>query len=320
MRFFTALVLSLLFAQSALAWDATGHEAVADIAWEAMKPSTRAKVTAILNDAQPGDCLHELGAGGDPRAYFLRAATWPDVVRPNDLRDKEGKVIQKDTRPCTSFNEPSEHFRDLFFSGTSEAPVNRTEVPLDPHNAIERLISFRPLVACRKAPCGVTPVQRAHDLAWILHLVGDIHQPLHNASRVTTEEKEKEGDRGGNLFLLKKDEETPSNLHSLWDSILTRSMRRKAGEDEIAYVDRIAAAIRKEHPRAKLAEAKLEPGEADKWSEEGFALAKQVAYPKSLERGGTPTTEYRAKVLETAEAEVALAGYRLANLLDRMFE
>jgi hypothetical protein len=319
MRLLTALVLSLLLAQSALAWDATGHEAVAAIAWDAMKPSTRAKVTAILNDAQPGDCLHELGAGGDPRAYFLRAATWPDVVRPNDVRDKEGKVIQKDTRPCISFNEPNEHFRDAFWSGTAEAAENVTTLPIDPHNAVERLTSFEPLVACKKAPCGVTPAQRAHDLAWLLHLVGDIHQPLHNASRVTAEEKEKEGDRGGNLFLLKKDEETPSNLHSFWDSILTRSMRRKEGENEIAYVDRVASAIRKAHPRKKLAKAKLESGEFAKWSEEGFALAKQ-AYPKSLERGGTPSKEYRAKVFSAAKAEVALAGYRLADLLDRMFE
>ena len=69
---------AILVTQSALAWDATGHEAVAAIAWDNMKPETRTRAAAILNASMKGDCLHELGAGGDPRAFFIRAATWSD--------------------------------------------------------------------------------------------------------------------------------------------------------------------------------------------------------------------------------------------------
>src|ERR1051325_3696955 len=112
------VVLSILFAPAVLAWDSPGHETVAAIAWKTMKPTTQKKVSAILEGAQEHDCLKELGAGGDPRAYFIRAATWPDVVRPNDKKDKQGHVIQKDSRTCTQFHVRDDHFGDQLWSGS----------------------------------------------------------------------------------------------------------------------------------------------------------------------------------------------------------
>ncbi len=57
--------------------------------------------------------------------------------------------------------------------------------------------------------------ERSFMLKFLLHVVGDIHQPLHSASRITREQLR--GDRGGNSFLIKYSGEI-SNLHSLWDS------------------------------------------------------------------------------------------------------
>ncbi|HXH41312.1 MAG TPA: S1/P1 nuclease [Thermoanaerobaculia bacterium] len=307
--------LTITFALPALGWDGTGHEAVAAIAWDNMQPATRTKVTAILGAAQPSDCLYELGSTADARSFFIRAATWPDVVRPKNDTDK---------RPCTKFHDSDAHFFDHFWSGLSggtgnnapkEVKVVLTKPPTT--SSIARLSEFRPLVACKTAPCGVSAAVRAHDLAWILHLAGDINQPLHNAARVTTEPTEKHGDHGGNFFLFKQGT-VPSNLHSFWDEILDESIPRQQSESEIAYINRVIAKIQTDHPKASLA-ARLESGDAAAWSSEGFATAERLAYPTTLQRGGTPSENYRNTVFTACDEAIALAGYRLADLLDHLF-
>jgi len=307
------LAAALLSTSPVFGWNARGHEAVAAIAWDNMQPATQKKVTEILNAAKAGDCLHELGTGFDARTFFIKAATWPDVVRPGD----------NDTRPCTKFHDRDAHFFDHFWSGVSggkddEAPKALIIVPKKrpTTNAIERVYEFRPLVACKKTPCCGTPADRAHDLAWMLHLVGDIHQPLHNAARVTTEPKEKEGDHGGNLFLLKKGT-IPDNLHSFWDEIIDESIPRN-GEAEMVYINRVIKQIQADHPKASLA-ARMQSGDVGAWSAEGLATAERMGYPKALQRGETPSDEYRKAVFTVADEAIALGGYRLADLLDNMF-
>lgn len=54
-------------------------------------------------------------------------------------------------------------------------------------------------------------------LKFFIHIVGDMHQPLHMTTRVTT--KNKGGDKGGNLFILQG---SPKNLHALWDGVMEK--------------------------------------------------------------------------------------------------
>src|SRR4051812_43233489 len=51
MRRFVILILAILFAQTALAWNATGHQAMAAIAWDNMTPAARTKAIALLKKA-----------------------------------------------------------------------------------------------------------------------------------------------------------------------------------------------------------------------------------------------------------------------------
>src|SRR5207253_3232651 len=80
---------------------------------------------------------------------------------------------------------------------------------------------------------------RAVALAWVVHLVGDIHQPLHSSSRVTPAEPLPKGDEGGNTFHL----DDNRNLHAYWDRILDEAVAPEPGEDSIAYASRIARQI-----------------------------------------------------------------------------
>jgi hypothetical protein len=79
-------------------------------------------------------------------------------------------------RPCVRFHERNWHFINFFWEGISgasgaEAPQDRDDFDLAEVNAVERLVMFRPIVACSSAACDVSAEERATTLAWILHLV-----------------------------------------------------------------------------------------------------------------------------------------------------
>lgn len=315
-----ALVVALCLPQAALAWDATGHELVAGIAWDNMTPAARQKAISLLKSA-PGDaCLLDLSPndsrpqGEQEREFFMRAATWPDLVR---------KRTPADARPCTRFGDGDAHFIDHFWQGVSggtesNTPKDRPDIAGKPVNAIIRLNAFRDSVACTAGPCG-SDAQRATDLAWVLHLVGDIHQPLHTAARASAAHVN--GDRGGNEFLLSTDPKGPE-LHGLWDHIVADSIPLQAGETNqksITYLDRVIARIVTDHPESEMA-GRLTPVNFDAWSGEGFKTAKAVAYPASLHEKKTPSAAYRASVFKVADEAIALGGYRLAGLLNSILD
>ena len=70
------------------------------------------------------------------------------------------------------------------------------------------------------------PVNKAIALAWLFHLVDDIHQPLHTAQLFTVEHPN--GDRGGNEICVRVTQTgQPMDLHRFWDGVITsrRSLR-----------------------------------------------------------------------------------------------
>jgi len=173
-------------------------------------------------------------------------------------------------------------------------------------NAIERLKLFETEVA--SAPADTT---RSIALAWILHLAGDVHQPLHLSSRVTAENPT--GDKGGNSFRLAGQ---PNNLHSLWDGALDMADAVTSGSQS-ARVDRLAGVAEAALPFTSVPAAKL-TASLDAWGRESLDLAQRELYPPTLHPGEPPPADYLQRALKIAEERVALAGYRLAALLNRV--
>lgn len=308
------LASALLLPQHILAWNDTGHKLVARIAWDDMTPTTRQNVIALLLAAPQDACLLDLFSNDNSRPLderqrelFVRASTWPDIVRPREA----------DTRPCIRFHRRDWHFINFFWEGisgdTNDPPQDRTDIQIPEINIVERLKLLRPFVACSMPSCGTTQAERATALAWILHLAGDIHQPLHTSARVTRRRNERQGDQGGNLFTVE-----PFSLHSFWDGIVSSSMPRQEGESEMAYLDRLATRITGTHPRSQVS-ARLLPGNYEAWAREGFETTKRAVYPQSLRRDERPSDSYRAMAFATSEEAIAIAGYRLADLLNQMF-
>ena len=302
------LMIALVLPQTAFGWNATGHKLVASIAWDNLSEQARSNIVNLLSQAPKGDCLRELFAssGGSladrQREFFVLAATWPDIIR-------GGKDVPK---KCTQLHRPEWHFKDRFWSGFSGDTVNPPKDlnrPLAKINAVERLDKFRPFVA-GSGNAGT----RAEDLAWILHLVGDIHQPLHTSGRVTSTEQN--GDVGGNSFKLGSGKK-PLQLHSYWDNIVDRHDPRGKNEDPASYVQRLTRDVQNAFPKSHF--GNLEPGQFDKWALESLEKAQQNAYPRGLKRGQLPNGAYETKTFNLAEESIALAGYRLADLLETLF-
>jgi len=302
------LTIALLIPQTAFAWNATGHELVASIAWDNLSTKARGRIIDLLLQAPDGACLKEMFQATGPdedarkREFFVEAATWPDVVRPKN---------KDDHRPCTSFHRRDWHFVDHFWKGvsgdTTNPPTDLSTPPMATTNAVERLVNFRPFVVSNN-----TASERAIDLAWILHLVGDIHQPLHTSGRVTATEKD--GDAGGNAFKLG----ATMNLHSFWDDIVdTVRPRNKSKETFPNYIKRLTGAFQADFPKSHF--SNLEPGQFDQWAKESLEKAKNNAYPKSLKRNQMPSTAYQNKTFGIAEESIAEGGYRLAALLESLF-
>jgi hypothetical protein len=182
---------------------------------------------------------------------------------------------------------------------------------------VAQLPLLRALATCAAPRCGTTTPERAIALAWILHLVGDIHQPLHTSARVTGRPEERQGDQGGNLFIL--DAGPPVlRLHGYWDGIVDRAAPRVANESNAAYIGRLAARFMQRYPRSASV-AELAPDQYEAWALEGVETTKASVYPVTLKRGELPDEEYRVRAFAIAMRAIARAGYRLGDLLDTMF-
>jgi hypothetical protein len=302
-------VASLVLTLSAHAWNDLGHKVVSRIAWENMTPPTRAKVIALLKAAPPdADLSNLLATDARPLAireqeFFLLASIWADMIR-------DGKFPARREK----YHKSSWHYINFFWeqSTPGAAPKDRTDLKPEPENIVERLQYLQSFIADTTKEQS----QRAIALAWVLHLVGDIHQPLHNSARVTATEPQ--GDRGGNLFLLDTTGAQFRNLHSYWDGVLNLAFPQKPGESDGVYINRMAQSILVHHPQAKM-QPRLKLGKFEAWAREGYASTKSAIYPSWLRRYEMPSKKYRKHAYRVAEPAIALAGYRLAEMLNQLF-
>jgi hypothetical protein len=111
---------------------------------------------------------------------------------------------------------------------------------------------------------------KAIALAWLFHLVGDIHQPLHTAQIFTAEYPK--GDRGGNEICLRVTQAgQPTDLHRFWDGVITSSSNLTRPRNEATSLR-----SRQGFQRGQLTE--LGNTDFESWAKESFEIATKFAY------------------------------------------
>jgi hypothetical protein len=305
-----SLAIIAIFVSSLLAWDDTGHKLTTYIAWEQMSPQVREKAIKMLLSAPEDSHLSVFylqdsrSAAIKQRELFMIASTWADIVRDKNFKIRFDKYHKSDW-----------HYADTFWNNTNGKVEILKDFAEPKGKAVEQLFAFDK--ALRDA--SVSDAEKAIALAWVLHLGGDIHQPLHTSARVT--QYDPKGDQGGNLFMLSpkgaKGNDRVS-LHWYWDSIVGRNIARQNDACDSAYLPAIAALMTQKYPFAKM-QNRLKLGKFDEWQQEGFQIASTKLYPPSLKFGEMPSDIYKKQAFEIAEEQIALAGYRLGEMLNQIF-
>ncbi len=303
------LAITAIFVSSVLAWDDTGHKLTTYIAWEQMSPQARERAIKILLSAPEDSDLSVFylqdsrSATAKQRELFMITSTWADIVRNKDFKNRYAK-----------YHHGTWHYLDTFWREVNGKVELVPELESDKENAIERLFVFDKML--RDSSAG--DADKAIALAWILHIGGDIHQPLHDSARVT--ELDPKGDQGGNRFMLSPKDakgEDRVSLHWYWDSIVGRNIPRINDACDSDYLPAIAQQMMKKYPFAKMRN-RLKIGKFDDWQQEGFQIASTKLYPASLKFGEMPSESYKKQAFEIAKEQIALAGYRLGEMLNQI--
>lgn len=301
--------LTLGTVNSTLAWDETGHKITAYIAWQQMTPAVRDAVIKILTaapeDSQLATFYMPYGTRSDEakkREFFMIAATWADIIRDRNFETRYKK-----------YHHSNWHYTDTAWT-VKDGKVQLVSLPGEGGLALEKIIEFIKLESS-----GARDADRAIAAAWLEHLVGDIHQPLHASARIT--DQEPKGDQGGNTFLLTPvgtPRDKQENIHWFWDSIVVRNDPNDKDECDADYIDPIARDIMKKYPFAKM-ESRLALGDPEQWKRESFEIASTKVYTPDLKRNEMPSPAYRKAAMKVAEERLALAGYRMGALFNQLF-
>lgn len=302
-----AVLAILLFSASlAHAWDPLGHMLVCQIAYDHLTPEAKTRIEAALARFNAED-------KPDAPYTFVTAGCWMD-----DIRSR--------TQPEFKQYAPW-HYVNL--------PFTAEGLPLPDASAGANVITG--VQKCEDVLAGRVndpSMDKDQALVMLLHLVGDIHQPLHATSRGD--------DMGGNKVKIGNLKDPlvdlifskGGNLHFYWDSAYRRVFQSgyatvsfeaplydratpAAGHlDAVALVREQAAAIEKKFPPASF----KNQGDAAAWALESHAIGFSLAYgqlPKSTGADGVKLAEAYVKASrEVAEQRIAFAGYRLAALLN----
>ena len=290
---------AILLASPASAWNATGHRIIAAIAYARLTPEVRARVDALIDQHPDYATLFTKDAPADTegraRAAFIAAAVWPDTIKGDPRFYDDTHADAHPTPLLPGFPDMKRH-TNWHYIDIPYAPDGATSVPPGVPNALEEITRLL-------RDLGNPAVNYVYDLPWLVHLEEDLHQPLHCTSRFL--KSQPQGDAGGNLVFV-----TPGrNLHSVWDD--------SAGIDTSdAYVTKFATDVIAEHPPPPHLDTDPQP-----WVDEGFGLAKSDVYTFGFETGTHEhpiqlSATYLENAKRVARARIALAGYRLAAILN----
>lgn len=268
----------LASARAAQAWGPEGHVIAGKIAEQYLLPKARAAIADLLEGRPISDS---------------RLVNWADYI-------KSSKAYERKYPKHRTW-----HYIDI------ELQVKEADFdPLaDEHNVVYRIGHFKGLLGDLEQ----VKDERKEALLFLLHFVGDMHQPLHCAER--------EKDQGGNLVPIRSfrgQRQDKLNLHRVWDSsLLLADMGAVKAED---YAVRLSREIAPED------RAKWQQGSVKAWAWEAHLLALEKVYKfadsgKPLPAGGAGDIEltddnYVQANIPVVRAQLKRGGVRLAKVLN----
>lgn len=255
LRLFAAVVL--FTSSNAFAWGITGHRVIAEIAENNMDMQSRSELKKLI--------------GKQKLAYW---ANWPDFIK----SDTTGVWKQADVWHYVNI-PPQKNYADFKLALEKEAGPNLyTQIKV-----------LKEQLKNRKTPM----VDRQVALRFLIHLVGDLHQPLHTG---------RAEDLGGNKIRMTYFGDK-TNLHSLWDSKIVESQNYSYTE-YARVLDTVSKAQRKN----------IQKGSLEEWFFDSHKIANSV-YANTL-ADKNYSYDYNYRFTSTLERQLLYGGLRLARILN----
>jgi hypothetical protein len=268
---------------SAFAWGDEGHQIVALVAQSFLDPPVRKKVDALLAADTDNRTRHDMAS----------EATWADAIKSDsELRRRTSQwhfvdiELQSPNLDQACFNHPPIPTGAVAFDGPANDCI------------VDKINQF----TAELGNNATDPEERIIALKFLLHLVGDLHQPLHASD---------DHDRGGNEKQVLAAGMRPGNLHHYWDTefvvVLGPDQRRVAAD----LIEGISDDQEKQWAK----------GTAADWAQETFAIARDHAYGElpapDTRRKFDLTDDYVQMAAEVVPIQLSKAGVRLALVLNK---
>ena len=295
-KYFSSLIMACILSSTSYAWWEAGHMLVADIAYANLNSNAKKVVKDLLPymDAESTARNSYSYNQTNPNYSLMAISHWPDDLHafPNYL----------------STTRTWHYIEDAYSEDGTEIP---SIIPRD--NVVWAINQFRNHLGQKKA----NKYSRARALAYLVHFVGDIHQPMHCAELHSAILPN--GDRGGNSYKIYYKEDNGDvihNLHALWDSALRVYPKKNYPHDvnKPKDINALMKLISADYPRSYFKE-ELKILDPDQWHQESHAIAK-IAHQTKFD--SKPTESYISSNTELAEQRIVLAGYRLAEILNKI--
>lgn len=287
LRALSLIVLSLAPLR-ALAWGRDGHQIVALVAAAKVHNATATAIHQLLGNQTLADVAPE-----------------PDALR---AKEKQNPTLHPRTELW--------HFIDIPLDEASYVPDR--DCPKIANNEVDRncviaaIDHFQQVLANKHA----SPTDRKRALTFLVHFVGDIHQPLHTTSRFAQAHGKGPSDHGANgvtAILPVTHDSQP--LHTVWDDVLIAEENEKLQGNHTPpeYVRHLLTDVLPTLPAAALAETS-----AVAWANSAHQLAINDAYkyPGTDHEKAPLDGAYLTKNEKVADEQLTLAGVHLAHLLD----
>ncbi len=280
-----ACTLNFVQSRTALAWGDEGHEVVALVAQSFLDTEVRKRVAALLAADTGSLTQHDIAS----------EATWADKFRDSNINGAREKTRQW-------------HFVDIEITGPNldEACFNHPPIPAGTAASdgpaddcvVDKIQEF----AAELTNPATDLEEQVTALKFVLHFVGDVHQPLHSSD---------DHARGGNAKRVSANGFAAGNLHHFWDTDFVEALgpdARTIASDLIGHI-------------TKGQQTQWQAGGPADWAKESFKIAQDDVYgqlPPPNARGSFRLTDdYITMATNDVSLQLGKAGVRLAMILNQ---
>jgi hypothetical protein len=222
---------------------------------------------------------------------FIESAVWADDIK------NLGWGFWSPWHFINRGYDPSGEFYDAESESDSPWAINQTVVVLTNNLSLANVT-----------------LEKSIMLRMMIHIIGDMHQPLHNAEFYS--ELFPTGDQGGNLINVTWEGEQ-TELHAFWDSVaeeLGQTFDRPLNESSLQFFEQYGLGLMHDFPRSQFPTQLNETTAWNQWTFEVYEQAVTYAYDL-LPADDDISSTYQKVAYQVCRANLALGGYRLADMI-----